>query len=141
MRGRLPSGPEYVDGLAGTPEAKRRARVILETLLGRLRVQEACEQLGISEQRFQQLREEMLQAAVDRLEPKSAGRARATDAPADAEALKQRIADLELELEAAQLREEIAVAFPHLVQKPEEPEKKTTQRPKRRARREWWKKK
>ena len=124
MRGRLPSGPEYVDGLDGSAEAKRRAKVILETLLGRLRVQEACRRLGVSEQRFQQLREERLQAAVDRLETKPAGRPRATDAPADPEALKEKIAELEMDLEAAQLREEIAIAFPHLVQKEEEPEKK-----------------
>jgi hypothetical protein len=124
MRGRLPSGPEYVDGLDGSAEAKRRAKVILKTLLGRLRVREACQQLGVSEQRFQQLREEMLQAAVDRLETKPAGRPRATDAPADAEALKEKIAELEMELEAAGLREEIAVAFPHLVQNEEEQKKK-----------------
>jgi hypothetical protein len=55
--------------------------------------------------------------------------------------LQARVAELETELKAAQLRQEIAAAMPHVVQAPAEPEKKTTARPKRRARPEWWKKK
>jgi hypothetical protein len=51
MRGRYPSGPEYVEGLQGSAEAKRRAKIILETVTGQLRVQEACQALEVSEQR------------------------------------------------------------------------------------------
>jgi hypothetical protein len=154
MRGRYPSGPEYVDQLEGSVEAKRRAKVILETLQGRLRVGEACQALGICEQRFGQLRAELLQAAVERMESKPTGRPRRADAEASAEvaALRALLADKEMELRAAQLRVEIAAALPHVVQvaavtEPEqvvaadtEPQKKTPPRQQRRARPEWWKK-
>jgi hypothetical protein len=40
MRGRKPFGPELVHHVEGTAEAKKRAQVILETLTGRLSVQE-----------------------------------------------------------------------------------------------------
>ncbi len=52
MRGRHPSGPEFVDKLQGLPEAKLRRKVVLETLDGSCRIQEACEQLGIKEARL-----------------------------------------------------------------------------------------
>jgi hypothetical protein len=62
MRGRHPSGPEYVDvkHLHGSAQAKERLRVILETMMGKWRVGEACERLSICEQRFRQLREELV---------------------------------------------------------------------------------
>jgi acyl-CoA synthetase (NDP forming) len=141
MRGRYPSGPEYVNSLEGSAEAKRRAKVILQTVSGELRVQEACRLLGISEQRFQQLREDMLQAAVTRLEVRPAGRP-ATEAEApELAALKEQVAALEDEVRAAELREEIALTLPDVVHGPAEPEKKSAGRPKRRARSRWWKKK
>ena len=64
MRGRIPAGPEAVEYLEGSDKAKERVRVILETMLGKCRVQEACERLGICEQRYRQLRETLLQAAL-----------------------------------------------------------------------------
>ena len=140
MRGRYPSGPEYVEGLQGSAEAKRRAKIILETVTGQLRVQEACQALGISEQRFGQLRQEMLQAAVASLEARPAGRPQ-TEAEADElTALKAQLAALQDELRAAEVREEIALTLPGVVHEAE-PEKKTARRPKRRARPGWWKKK
>ncbi len=42
MRGRYPSGPEFVDKLDGSPEAKERLKVLLETIAGQLRVGDAC---------------------------------------------------------------------------------------------------
>jgi hypothetical protein len=56
MRGRHPSGPEYVEHLQGSAQAKERLRLILETMTGKRRVQEACQLLKISPQRFEQLR-------------------------------------------------------------------------------------
>jgi hypothetical protein len=57
VRGRYPSGPEYVDvqHLHGSAQAKQRLRVILETMMGQWRVGEACARLGICGQRFRQL--------------------------------------------------------------------------------------
>jgi len=143
MSGRYAAGPEYVDRLEGSAEAKQRAKVILQTLHGGLRVQDACRLLGICEQRFHQLREEMLQAAVARLEARPAGRPRRAAEPADVQALKEELRGKELELRAANLREEIALAMPHLSVPPSEsapPEKKRTGRTRRRARAGWWRK-
>src|SRR5262249_49407727 len=122
-------------------------------MAGTCRVQEACERLGISEQRFHQLREEMMAAAVKALEPGQAGRPAHTPTPAEEQglALEHQVADQEGELRAAEARAEIAVVMPRLPhpspsgraefpQEPEsgggaEPEKKTPQRPSPRRRR------
>ena len=149
MRGRLPYGPEYVEQLEGSETAKERVKVILETLAGTCRVQEACERLGISEPRFEQLRQQILQAALERLEPRPVGRPPRTTTPADEriDALQAEIEALKMKLQVSQARAEIALALPHAVRKsqesspatatPEEdntartndPEKKTRSRP------------
>jgi len=144
MRGRYPSGPEYVEQLEGSAQAKHRLRVVLETMTGKYRVQEACQLLDICEQRFHQLRAELLQAALEQLEAKPPGRPRSQPVPVEAEAVRDRLADMELELRVAQVREEIALALPHVaVQSAREQAGAQKKRPaprKRRARPGWWKK-
>jgi hypothetical protein len=137
MRGRRPVGPEYADQLAGSQTAKLRAKVILETIAGRCRLKEACQRLGISEQRFHQLREEMMAAAVKALEPGHAGRPAHTKVPAEEQvvALEQQLQDKEVELRTAKAREEIALVMPEVKHEPVEPEKKTPSRPPKRRRR------
>src|SRR5580765_3966992 len=129
MRGRRPVGPEYADKLQGSHTAKERVKVILETMAGRRRLKEACERLGISEQRFHQLREEMMTAAVKALEPGHAGRPAHTPTPAEEQvvALEQQLQDKEVELRAAKAREEIALIMPEVRHEPADPEKKTPQ--------------
>ena len=120
MRGRYPSGPEYVDvqHLHGSAQAKERLRVILETMMGQWRVSEACERLGISEQRFRQLRAELFQAALERLEAWPAGRPRRAEEPKETAALCQQLAAMQRELHVAQVREEIALALPRAAGSP-----------------------
>jgi hypothetical protein len=124
-------GPEYADQLAGSEIAKLRAKVILETMAGTCRLKEACQRLGISEQRFHQLREEMMAAAVQALEPGHAGRPAHTRSPAEEQvvALEQQLQDMEIELHVAKARAEIALVMPEVKHEPVEPEKKTPQRP------------
>jgi transposase-like protein len=128
MRGRYPSGPEYVEQLQGSDDAKRRAKIILETMTGNLRVQEACQELGICEQRLGQLRQEMLQAAVASLETQPTGRRPAAPESPEVAALKEQLAALQDELQAAQVREEIALALPRVVHQPAEPAEKKRRR-------------
>jgi hypothetical protein len=137
MRGRRPVGPEYADQLDGSETAKLRAKVILETMAGKCRLKEACQRLSISEQRFHQLREEMMAAAVKALEPGHAGRPAHTPTPAEEQvvALAQQLQDKEIELRAAKAREEIALVMPEVKHAPIEPEKKTPPRPPMRRRR------
>jgi hypothetical protein len=128
MRGRKPSGPAAVERLPGSPLAQQRLRVVLETLAGTCRVQEACARLGLSEQRFDQLRTQVLQAGLDSLEPQRAGRRPRAMPAADVAALQARIAQLEIELRAARVREEIALALPAVGVTPTEPPKKSPRR-------------
>jgi hypothetical protein len=114
MSGRNPCGPEVVEWLDGSAKAKERLRVILETLMGRWRVHEACARLGICAQRFRQLRAALLQAALASLEDQPAGRPRRPTEPEESRALRQRVAALERELLAAQVREEIALGLPRV---------------------------
>jgi hypothetical protein len=74
MRGRYPAGPEYVDTFAASPQAKQRTKLILQMVFGGSRVGEACAALDICPQRFHQLREELLQAAVESMEVQPGGR-------------------------------------------------------------------
>jgi hypothetical protein len=115
MRGRRPVGPELAQRVAGSDEARRRAKVVLQTMSGQLRVHEACALLGISEQRFEAIRAEAIAGAVARLEPKPVGRPPRAAAPADAaelERLQERVAALEAQLEAARVRLELAAVLP-----------------------------
>jgi polyhydroxyalkanoate synthesis regulator phasin len=130
MRGRHPSGPGYVDRLQGSPQAKQRLRVVLETMTERCRVQEACQRLGISEQRFDQVRQQALQSALHGLESKPGGRPRRRHfgTTAEVRALRQQVADLEAELRAAHVREEIAIILPRVVRDSAGSRKKKTRR-------------
>jgi hypothetical protein len=117
MRGRTPAGPEYVDRLQGSELAKRRLKTVLETIAGDCRVSQACERLNISEQRFHQLRQQVLEAALTELEPRSPGRPARSSSPADEEInrLREELATKDLELRTARAREEIALAMPRIV--------------------------
>jgi hypothetical protein len=116
MRGRYPSGPEFVDKLDASLEAKERVKVVLETLNGTCRVQEACERLGIKEARFDQVRIEVLQGALKAAERRPAGRPALALSSAEEEnqQLREQIAKLEAELQAALIRIELAVTLPQV---------------------------
>jgi hypothetical protein len=132
MRGRRPTGPDFVQRLHGSDTAKQRLQAVLETLSGQSRVLEACDRLDICEQRFDQIRVEALQAALERLETRPAGRKAQTPTPLEAEnrLLQERIQSLEAELHAARVRTEVALALPP--HGPAAAEKKTP--PRRRGR-------
>lgn len=121
MRGRTPSGPESVEQLPGSAKAKERVRVILQTMSGELRVQEACAQLDVCEQRIRQLRTTMLLAAIDAAEDKPPGRPAQAEESSELAALRAQVAELERQLQAARLSAEIAVALPHVAVAPAEP--------------------
>jgi hypothetical protein len=129
MRGRRPAGPNYVDRLPGSPQARERLRVVLETIAGQRSVIEACALLGVCPQRFHQLRESSMLAAMADLEPGTPGRPAQTSTAVQEQidALQEQLADKDVELRAAQARAEIAVAMPRVVHQPTA-EKKTAER-------------
>lgn len=115
--GRPTSGPRLVVNMEGSDPAKHRLKLILETLAGGKGIPDACAELGIGEAAFHKMRMKALQAALADLEPKPAGRP-AKDVPeADRRIaeLQARIVELRMDAEAARIREEIALAMPHLL--------------------------
>jgi hypothetical protein len=135
-RGRPGLGVGHVERLDGADESKHRLEVILRTVAGELTVEQACDELGIGAAQFHRLREQALSGALAALEPRPAGRP--PNEPAGAsrvEQLEEQVRELEIDLRASQLREEIAVAMPHLLKpKASASEKKTAKNRERRQR-------
>jgi hypothetical protein len=116
-RGRTTSGSGLVDRLEGSPGAKLRLKLFLDTLAGRCTVPDACRTLEINESAFHKLRNRFLEEALAGLEPRPVGRPRLQ--PEDGgrvAALEEQVRDLRLDLHAAHIREEIALAMPHLLE-------------------------
>jgi len=132
-RGRPPRGPKLVENLGGDVEAKRRLEVVLETLSGDRSVEDACAELGITETHFHRIRHRALAGALSALEPGTPGRPRTVpDEAAERIAeLEDELADTKIDLRAAQIREEIAVLMPHLLQ-PKRPSKRPRKKKRRR---------
>jgi transposase-like protein len=94
---------------------KWRLRVLLETIVGSISVAQACEELGISESRLHELRREALVGALQALMPKPSGRpANPEGPPPHEQELVARIQELEVDLQAALVRTELALAMPQL---------------------------
>ena len=94
-------------------------RVVLETIAGTKRVTEACAELGICVQRFETIREESDpgQRRGGGAGARRAGPARESAADEVIARLRERVAELEAERQAAQIRAELAVALPRLAGK------------------------
>jgi transposase-like protein len=117
-RGRPPKGPRLADDQEGSESAKRRLRIVLETVAGERTVASACAELGMGEAAFHELRSRALAAALISLEPKPRGRP-----PRETAEEASRIGELEeenqhlkIDLRAAQIREEMLM-MPHLLKK------------------------
>ncbi len=111
--GRKPAGPKLVEGLPGSDFAKRRLEQILRTVSGEVTIEEACTELGISRTRFYDLRQSLLEGMVEHLEPRPAGRRpEQPEVPEDVTFLKRKVAQLELELKATEVRAELNMFLP-----------------------------
>jgi transposase-like protein len=115
-----------VEGLSGSEVAKRRLKLVLETISGELKVIEACERLGISKTAFFELRSRVLQASVEELEPKPVGRPRNETSAEQVEVqrLEQENKELRENLEIAHVREEIMLAMPEVFEPGREEKKR-----------------
>ena len=115
-RGRKPTGTNLVERMEGSERAKIRLKAILETLSGQRSIPEVCEELGIQESMFHRVRGEVLQTALDRLEPRPLGRRPLAQSPEDARVteLEEENLRLQMELKAAEVRRELAEKLPRL---------------------------
>ncbi len=115
--GRKPTGPQIVERLEGSPSAKQRLEVILETISGQLTVPEACTQLGIGESRFHDLRNQTLQTTLETLEPRPPGRPPKPTSPehVKVDELQAELRRLHAELQLAQVQLRLARIHPGLI--------------------------
>lgn len=116
-------GVEHVGGVEASAEAKRRLRVVLETITGERTVEEAAADLGVSTARVHELRKVALSGAANALEPRAPGRPAAPRPDLEVLALREEVKELRVDLQAARVREEIAIAMPHLLRPPRAGEK------------------
>lgn len=116
--GRRPSGPQIVERLEGSPSAKQRLEVILETIAGQLTIPEACARLRICESRFHDLRNETLQATLNTLEPRRLGRPPKQTSPeqGEIEALKAELDRAHRKLAIADVQVRLACIHPGLLE-------------------------
>jgi hypothetical protein len=128
--GRKPLGPALVQHLEGSKQAKQRLEVILKTITGELTIDAACQHLGIQVARLHELRTEVLEAALARLEPRPMGRPRRVPSAEGlrCEELQGRVEELEAQLQIAEVQQQLAQVMPHVVQQ-EGAVKKTPQHP------------
>lgn len=125
-------GAELVEDLDGSEAAKRRVKVILETVSGLRTILDACIELGIGKSAFHELRKRVLQAALSDAEPRPAGRPpheEPSAAEADVDRLKAENEHLRQELEIAQVREEILLAMPEVFERGGDAGKKSAPSP------------
>ena len=116
--GRKPNGPQIVERLEGSPSAKQRLEVILETITGQLTIPEACARLGICQSRFHDLRSQTLQATLNTLEPRRPGRPAKHTSPeqGEIEALKAELDRAHRELAIADVQVRLAHIHPGLLE-------------------------
>ncbi len=139
-RGRKPTGTNLVEHLDGSERAKTRLKAILETLSGARSIPEVCEDLGINESMFHRVRSEVLQTALERLEPRPLGRPRQESPPEELRLaeMEEENLRLQMELKAAEVRRELAEKLPRLAKSEAHPAsaegKKTTARERKRFR-------
>jgi hypothetical protein len=122
-RGRPPKGSALVEKFDGSEGAKERLKTVVATLTGEVTVEEACGHLRVSEARFHQMRDEVLQGGLVAMEPKAAGRPPKESESEDAvrvRELEARVKRLELEVKAGYVKTMIALTMPKLLKIPEE---------------------
>ncbi|MEZ0228966.1 MAG: hypothetical protein ACAI25_10105 [Planctomycetota bacterium] len=115
---RPPEGPNLADHLDLPDDTKHRLKVVLETISGAKTIAEASAELGIGAARFHELRMQALEGAGIAISPKPAGRPRSEGEAADPRVaeLDAKLKDMEIEVKAAHVREQIARTMPHLLE-------------------------
>lgn len=112
----------HLDKLDASDEIKRRMKLIIQTLDGSRTTKSAIAELGISESRFHQLRDDMLKGAAHGITPRPAGRPRKQPPSPEAlriQSLEEDLAAARQDLKVAEVRSSLeAVGLAELMQRP-----------------------
>jgi hypothetical protein len=114
---RPPMGEKLLEAVPGSKVAKDRVSLMLETMSGKKTVLEACQELGIGEARFHELRRELLESLVALAEPKPLGRPR-QEIPQESEyvtKLESENRELKRQLNIELVRLHLAAAVPEVL--------------------------
>lgn len=116
-RGRPIKGIEHVEDLNASDDAKLKLKTVMATLTGEKSIEEACAELGVEKSAFFKMRDRALVGALHGLEPRQVGRPRKekTTDQERIEDLEEELQEMRIDLEAAYIREELAVAMPHVL--------------------------
>jgi hypothetical protein len=110
---------EQIDHLIGDQGQKQRLKVIFSVLTGELSVARACEMLELRETRYYELRQQVLEAALQALSPHPSGRPRTAQESPEVERLRDAQSELERELYHMRVREELLLALPRVLRERE----------------------
>lgn len=116
-------GVEHVESLEGSEGSKERLKMVLRTLQGEVTVEEACRELSVSEGWFHAMRRRALEGALGALEGSPPGRKPGEREDPELAVLRGEVRELRRDLEAARIREEIALVMPHVIHPPAGEEK------------------
>jgi transposase-like protein len=106
---RPPEQSNLVDPLEGSDEAKRRLKVVLQTISGERSIAEACERLDISATMLFELRTRALLGALAGISPAAPGRPAEPEEDPQLIALRSLLKQKELELDIERLRTQLAL--------------------------------
>jgi transposase len=104
-----------VDHYEGPDEEKRRLKTVISMLAGGTSAEEACLSLGIERARLYEIVETAMTGALAALRPRPPGRPPRPTPSEESKAivsLEAKVEDLEIALEAAEIREQLAIVFP-----------------------------
>jgi len=116
---RTPNAQRLVEKQEGSALAKDRLRLFLETIGGKCPVERACAELKVKAAAFYRMRDRWLAESVQVLEPRTSGpRPRdRTVSRAEVAELAEKIVDLERQLKASAVKEELGLVMPGVVKK------------------------
>ena len=135
-RGPRAKGPRLVERLAGSELAKRKLRIVLETIAGRRGIEAACQELGIGPTAFYEIRTKVLEGALQPMEPRPPGRPPrpVLETESRISELESEVRRLKLELNIAHVREEVLLSMPSVFQPAKAARKKKGERTKKKRR-------
>jgi len=117
--GRKVNLKEIIETREGSELARRRAVVLMRNLRGELTMEEVARELGLNEAMAYRYRAQLLEGAIEGLEPRPRGRAvlEPTEEARKIEELEGRVRELERALRLSRVREELSQAVPELGRK------------------------